>query len=186
MRNNFVGITGRKRAGKDTAADVFDSKGFEIISFAAPIKLMLRSLLQYQGVDDDTIHRMLEGDLKEVPTSYFGGRTPRYAMQKLGTEWGREMMADGLWVDAAINRAHGFDKVAISDVRFPNEVEAIHDAGGMVFRINRPDRPVGEGEDHPSETQIDTLNVDMEITNRAGSAQEFRAYVERGFFSDTQ
>ena len=32
----------------------------------------------------------IEGALKEVPCELLGGKTPRYAMQTLGTEWGRD------------------------------------------------------------------------------------------------
>lgn len=171
----IVGFTGRKRSGKDTAAGVLEAFGFKRLAFAGPIKAMIGALLEYQGVDDETIYRMLEGDLKEVPTPYLGGRTPRYAMQKLGTEWGREMMCDTIWVDILRRVARFFKRVVVSDVRFPNEVEALKEDGGIIYRVNRPGLPPAD--DHPSEAQIDTLEVFGELQNTAASAEEFQLEV---------
>lgn len=85
--------------------------------------------------------------------------TPRFALQFLGTEWGRNcypqvwidytlriakklLSADnyqyssknGLWQDAenSYSKPNG---VVISDVRFANEMEAIQSEGGKVIRI---------------------------------------------------
>lgn len=159
----IVGITGRKRSGKDTAAEGLADH--TRLSFAAPIKLMIRALLVYRKCPEDLIERMLEGDLKEVPSPYLNGKTPRHAMQTLGTEWGRDLISEDLWVDAMIEVANDHDLVVCSDVRFPNEVTQLRAAGGVVIRIFRPDRPVSDFDNHPSETQIDELDVDFEITN---------------------
>lgn len=159
----IVGFTGRKRHGKDTAAAALVVNGHTRLSFAAPMKLMIRELLRYQGVDEETIERMLEGDLKEAPTKYLGGRSPRYALQTLGTEWGRDLMATDFWADILLNTSDMFEEVVVSDVRFPNEVAKLKEAGGKVIRVIRPG--VANNDNHPSETQIDTLPVDHEITN---------------------
>jgi hypothetical protein len=168
----IIGVAGRKRAGKNTAADAL--VGYEQLAFATPLKLMLATLLRYQGADDELIDRMLEGDLKEVPTPLLAGQTPRYALQRLGTEWGRQQMADSFWVDIALEKAKQVQQAVITDVRFPNEVQAIQDAGGRVIRIERPDRPVGTGEEHSSEVLIDTLDVNVTIVNN-GSVDTLHA-----------
>lgn len=162
MLPKILGFAGRKRSGKDTAAQAVEADAF---AFATPIKLMLRALLEYQGADDDLIERMLEGDLKEVPSEMLGGRSPRYALQRLGTEWGRQQMCDSFWVDICLRLAEQAPRAVITDVRFPNEVAAIRARGGKVWRIERPDRPVGEGEEHSSEVLIDTLDVDRVVVN---------------------
>ena len=182
MQPKLLGLTGRKQSGKDTAAAVMEG---EKISFAAPIKLMLQALLKYQGLDEVFIDRMLNGDLKETPSPYLADQTPRYAMQRLGTEWGRQQMADSLWVDIALEKAKKARRAVITDVRFPNEVQAIKDADGQVWRISRPGRPVGVGEEHSSEILIDTLPVDKIITNDAPSAGAFRTKMA-AIVTDTQ
>lgn len=170
----IIGFTGRKRSGKDTAAAALIVNGHTRLSFAGPIKLMIRALLEYQGLGPEMIERMLEGDLKEVPTPYLGGRSPRYAMQTLGTEWGRDLMASNLWADILINTSGLFEEVVVSDVRFPNEVEKLKGVGAKVIRVIRPGNPTNDN--HPSEAQIDDLPVDYEIVND-GAIEDLHAKV---------
>ncbi len=83
-------------------------------------------------------------------------------MQSLGTNWGRDMLGPNIWVEAAIDRANQFEKVVFSDVRFPNEVTAIKQAGGTIIRIVRPEQTVDL---HPSEALIAGLPFDIQIDN---------------------
>lgn len=178
-----LGITGRKRSGKNTAGEVFAQAGFKELSFAAPIKLMLATLLEYRGAGKKLIQRMLEGDLKEEPTHLLGGRSPRYAMQTLGTEWGRMLLDDNLWVEALFDASKRHQCVVVTDVRFPNEAGAIKACGGQVMRVVRPDNPL-PADAHPSEAQIDQLPVDFELVNDASSAEGFQSLVAAMFFTD--
>jgi hypothetical protein len=171
----LIGFTGRKGAGKDTAAAVLVSRGFELLKFAGPLKAMLRTLLEVQGADAETIERMIEGDLKEVPSSYLGGRSPRHAMQTLGTQWGREQINGEFWVQAAVAAARQHDHVVFADIRFPNEAAAIREAGGRVFRITRPS--MVDDDAHVSERLIDELEVDGELLNDFSNVAAFQAHV---------
>lgn len=162
--SSLIGLTGRKGAGKDTVAAVLFERGFANLKFAGALKAMIAELLRYQGADEATIDRMIEGDLKEVPTDLLAGKTPRWAMQSLGTEWGRDLIGENLWVDATMNKAATLPQVVITDVRFPNECAAVQEAGGRMIRIN----PVGSGcttDIHESEAHIDRLPVDAAFDN---------------------
>ena len=163
----IIGITGRKGSGKDTAANFIlhhpDYKDWARIKFADGLKTMLRSFLSYTGVDDKTIERMIEGDLKEVPCDRFCGKTPRFAMQTLGTEWGRQMIGNDLWVEATKARCAQFENCIITDVRFENEVEALHEMGGKLIKVNRPG--LLETDHHLSEVFITHLEADYQIEN---------------------
>jgi len=85
--------------------------------------------------------------------------TPRKIMQLIGTECGRQIIHPDIWVKALfadykavkINNntlllsnppQQGFDlikpKWIITDVRFPNEAQAIKDRGGILIRVERP------------------------------------------------
>ncbi|UIS25235.1 putative deoxynucleotide monophosphate kinase [Erythrobacter phage vB_EliS-L02] len=161
----IIGLIGRKGAGKDTAADMLMVRGYENIKFAGALKDMLRALLSYQGVDHGTIERMVEGDLKEEPSEYLSGQTPRWAMQTLGTEWGRNLIANGLWVDVTIRRAMAGDQVVITDCRFPNEKEAIEKVGGVVLGITADWITPVEGE-HESEALIDEMIANLPSAQR--------------------
>ncbi|MEX0597151.1 MAG: HAD family hydrolase [Candidatus Paceibacterota bacterium] len=69
----------------------------------------------------------------------------RKLLQKRGTEEGRAVYGEDIWtktLETWIRRHHetGVERVIITDLRFPNEVEWIKKLGGMTFRINALDR----------------------------------------------
>jgi hypothetical protein len=112
-----------------------------------------------------------------------GGLTPRYALQTLGTEWGRALR-DDVWVQYGIHRAQnlGADFAVISDCRFPNEAALIREAGGEVWRIFRPGAGLaGLAGEHPSERYMFSPEMDVHVTaeiNNSGTLEELRARVE--------
>lgn len=169
-----AGLIGLKGCGKSTVARVFADHGFVIVPFSSPLKAMLASLLQARGVSAEEISRMLVGDKKESPHWALNGRSPRQAMQWLGTEWGRDLMAGTFWVDAWRDQAMRHPRVVADDVRFPNEVEAIKAMGGTLIRIARP--ALVSGDTHISENLITSLKADRQITNDGDLADlEFAA-----------
>lgn len=173
-RMQLIGFTGLKGSGKDTAASVLVEAGYEHVKFAGGLKAMLRALLDYQGATPETIDEMIDGEFKEVSSRLLNMCSPRWAMQSLGTSRGRTDMGDDFWVNITKRRVQQFERVVISDVRFPNEVRMIHDLGGKVYRIERGAAPPDM---HPSEALIPTLDVDGGFNNCASSAAEFREWV---------
>jgi hypothetical protein len=134
MNRLIVGFTGRIGAGKSEAAARLHRKGFTRTRFAGPLKDMMRVL----GMTDDEI----EGSRKELPCDLIGGKTPRYAMQTIGTEWGRDLMSENIWVDAWKRKVSVLtSSVTVEDVRFLNEAVAVRQVGGILVRIERPDMP---------------------------------------------
>lgn len=161
--------------GKTTLADGLLGHGYVRRSFAAPLKAMLRTLLDHQGVPALRIHRMLDGDLKEVPAPELAGRTPRRAMQALGTEWGRDCLGPDFWAaaalaecDLALTDGRG---VVIDDVRFPNEADAIRARGGLLVRITRPGLAAQGG--HVSEGGLEGYRFDLELANAFAGPREW-------------
>lgn len=163
----LIGITGSKGSGKDTFAAVLIEKNFHNVKMADALKEMLRSLYRYAGVDAETIERKIEGDMKEVPCRIIGGKTPRHAMQTLGTEWGRDQIQPTFWTDLWEAKVAGMLKdgtpVVVTDVRFPEECNRIRDLGGRIVRIERPGHATGDG--HASETTMNSLQVDETVYN---------------------
>lgn len=167
----IIGLTGKKGSGKDSAAAVFEANEFHPLKMAGALKSMLAMLLMYQGVTDELVDRMIEGDLKEVPTFLLGGKSPRYAMQTLGTEWGRQLMGDGFWTDIFINTASTYENVICADIRFPNEL----DLCDYTYRVVRPS--LVSNDNHVSEAMIDHLKVDGEILNTFDDVESFQKSV---------
>lgn len=162
---SLLGITGKAGAGKSAAAQVLIDAGWTRVKFADPIKDMMRAI----GLKD----RHIEGDLKEVPCDMLQGRTPRYAMQTLGTEWGRQIIGGKLWIAIAESRiklalAAGMS-VVVDDVRFENEAQIIRDLGGSVLSIGGG---LGAGS-HVSEAGV---LPDIQYGN-AGTLAELRGFM---------
>lgn len=149
-------------SGKDTAADYLTGNyGFKNIKFADPLKDMLRAL----GLTTEEIEDRV---LKEQPHPLLCGRTPRYAMQKIGTEWGRHLIADNLWTNIFEQRCNGKRLVVCSDMRFFNEAACVERNNGIMIRIRRPatdPAPETWPNLHPSEKDIPHLPVHYEVQN---------------------
>lgn len=75
-------------------------------------------------------------DQKNTLTPY--NKTAREFLQYFGTDVMRKIK-DTIWVDCTIKKIKEENSLLsiIPDVRFPNEVNAIHDAGGIVIRLTR-------------------------------------------------
>jgi hypothetical protein len=171
-----VALTGAAGSGKSTAADYLVGTGWKRVKFAGPLKDMMRALYRGAGRADDQIERRIEGDLKEQPDPLLGAmNTPRWAMQTLGTQWGRDLITPDLWtgIAACRIRAHldAGDRVVVDDCRFENEAAAIRALGGRVVRL------VGRGGipgDHASERGVEP---DMTCEN-AGTIAELHGWLQ--------
>lgn len=128
----IIAFTGLAGAGKSTAAaHLVNCHGFQRVRFAGPLKAMMAAL--------GLTAAQIDGDEKELPCDLLGGKTPRWAMQSIGTEWGRDLISPDLWIRAwqvALDRAG--PRVVVDDARFPNEVAAVAAAGGVCVRVERP------------------------------------------------
>lgn len=161
--SRVVAFTGPAGAGKSTAAAVLESRGWLLHKFAGPLKGMMREFYRSCGLDHNEIWAKLEGSQKEKPCTLLGGTSPRYAMQTLGTEWGRDLICPSLWVDAWARAAKMIlgnrTGVVCDDCRFPNEVERVHSIGGIVVGIS------GRGGIEGGHASEAVLEPDLWITN---------------------
>ena len=185
----IIALVGAKGSGKTTVSRLLvERRGFVRMRFADPLKRMLRAM----GLTDTQI----DGDLKEVETPLLGGKTPRWAMQSLGTDWGRRLMTDDLWVNvmrtdilASACRSPGV-KIVIDDMRFPNEDLLMRELGATKWRVRRrevePDLTkvdlwLAQRGWHPmlhaSEAHWPRIQVDAEIDNNGSLDQLTRTVV---------
>ena len=144
----IVGFVGFIGSGKDTAADyLVNFHEFRRDSFANTLKDAVACVFGWDRV-------LLEGRTKEAREwreqvdTWWAERlnmpnlTPRLMLQLWGTEVCRNGFHDDIWIASLENKMRKTsDNIVISDVRFPNEIKAIHNAGGIVVRIKRGDDP---------------------------------------------
>lgn len=167
MASIIIGLTGKARAGKDSLALCLMSQYPEAVfdSFARPIRKFVASIL---GVSLRDLEK-----IKDEPSDILHGKTPRFAMQTLGTEWGRKTLFDDLWIEWLFRRNENAKLVVLADVRFDNEAQAIKERGGHIVRIVRKDH-AGIGGDHASEMGVSDELVDFTVVNE-GSLQDYLA-----------
>ena len=162
----IIGLVGRAGAGKTTLAEMLTNEGYIRTPLADPIKTMIGALLRYQVVDDDTIDRMLYGDMKEEPSPFLSGKSARVAMQTLGTEW-RDLISPDLWLDIWQRRMNyswmNAAPLVVDDVRFVHEANRIQELGGAIFMVVRSGTETATP--HASEAQWVHINADATIVN---------------------
>lgn len=164
----LIGLTGLAGSGKSEVARILVAEArFRRVKFADPLKNMLRTMLRDIGHTDEDVERYIEGDLKEKEVDGVGV-TSRFLQQSLGTEWGRKIVAEDLWIRLWAARAERFERVIADDVRFENEVEIIRKRGGEIWHIVRPGVSAAPGaheserlEVHPDRTILNDGNLGL-------------------------
>jgi len=137
----------------------------------------------------ELMERGLEGHLQHWwdGVRFKENLTPRQVLQTFGTEFGRQHLGKNFWVDIGLRDAffllatprYFYNMIAITDVRFRNEVLAIKRAGGMVVRILRESKAE---KTHQSETELDTIPkrwFDFIIHNEFDSKEAFENEIGR-------
>lgn len=155
-----VGLTGLAGVGKTTMSDLLIRHyGYTRLKFTEPLKRMLQSI----GL---TLND-LEGDFKEQPNEILCGRTPRYAMQTLGLQWGRDLIDPEIWVSmwrglARYELEHG-RRLVVDDVRMLNEAVAVRACNGQIWRIIRPGMELRFT--HGTELEMARIPFDLRFNN---------------------
>lgn len=169
-----IGLTGVVGSGKDSVAEIFSEQyRFIRLGFADPIYEMASIVTRTPA------HVLQKREGKEVVLDRVNA-SPRKLMQTLGTEWGRQMIDENLWVNHLDSRLRsieirtGLNGLVISDVRFQNEVDFVHRLGGEVWRVGRPNNPFAIGDKHASEKS--EFEVDDVIVNN-GTLHDLKAAV---------
>lgn len=149
----IVGLVGFIGAGKGSVADILVERHDYIKeSFANSVKDSVSAVFGWD-------RPLLEGDTaesrawRETPDKWWSeklGKTfsPRLALQLMGTEAGRDVFHEDLWVHTLMRRCENAPNknYVIADVRFSNEIKAIQKAGGKVVRVRRGSEPIWWGE----------------------------------------
>lgn len=158
----IIGLTGPAFAGKDTAGRYLArAHHYALFAFADPIRDGLRAML---GLTD----RDFFPENKEKPIPW-AGKSPRQFMQLLGTEWGRELIDQDIWIKHMAQRLaraeQAGDSIVITDVRFYGEADMIRAKGGEIWRIERPGAATTASNTHISEIEAAAIATDRTLLN---------------------
>lgn len=185
LLGNILGLTGRKRSGKDSVGEhLVEEYGFTRYAFADPLKKGCQIIF---GFTDE----QMWGKDKEVIDEYWG-ISARTAAQKIGTEifqfeipkhipeladLGRAFWVYRFakWYEAELTKNPDI-KVVVTDVRFPFEADMIKSLGGSIIKIVRPNQSYQDM--HASETEMDSIPFDFLVDNN-GTLEDLEAKVDK-------
>jgi hypothetical protein len=133
----IIGLGHYSRTGKNTLANMIglelagQAPGMKvrIISFASKLKDICNQLYSWDGLRDEAFYETEEGAaLRDIKLQTLN-MTPVEVWIAMGTPAVRENVYQNTWIDYALRGNDESDALIITDVRFPNEVQAIRDLG---------------------------------------------------------
>lgn len=135
----IIAFSGRKQSGKSTGGEYLQKINNKVKIYAFADRLKKDICIDILGLTSDQCYGT--DDFKNTLTDItWNGKklTAREVMEIVGTDIFRSLKKD-VWVSATINliKKENPEIACIVDVRFPDEVEAIHEIGGKVIRLTR-------------------------------------------------
>jgi hypothetical protein len=199
MASTIIGVLGKKRAGKDTfARRLVEAHGYTRLAFADALRDAALALDPIIRVDSDEYGLLPQDWCAEWARPYMIYRLShlvsalgwedakahpevRRTLQNYGVAI-RDLDPD-FWVRVVMDQARDIDgPVVITDVRFPNEAEAVERASmrdvadiGRTVRVARPG--IISDDTHISETALDSWTPDMTIPN-AGTVEDLHRHAD--------
>jgi dephospho-CoA kinase len=179
----IIGISGYKRSGKNTVAQIISDKfGYETLAFADPIKQIASLMFSW------SFERM-ENEKETIDKDW--GLSPRQAFQIIGNELAQYWLPEALltfkqttgrllWVRHLFNKIKYKKDICVSDVRYPHEADAIQMRGGKIVKVVRDS--VIPNDSHESESYCQDIYPDYIIYNN-GTLAELEQEVEMCFYS---
>jgi hypothetical protein len=202
----IIGISGKIGSGKDTVGEIIqklcltnEAPNFEIKKFAGKLKAVgsLLTGIPIEMFEDQEFKKTdLPSEWVYIEKGYAArNMTVRDFLQKLGTEAMRDNLHTNVWINALFSDYKAIERIPekrmsimpnwiITDMRFPNEMEAVVNRNGITIRVNRTPFRTTETElgklsvvnqpevdkllgiqEHPSEAALDDAEFDYTINN---------------------
>lgn len=154
----IIGLIGAAGSGKSLVAGHLQEKyGATVRALADPLKEIVGRAFSLTG-------EQLYGtqEQKETIDSRYNV-SPRWLMQRIGTEGVRYAFGEDIWVEQLLKRSR-YDKLtAVSDVRFVNEAEGLKQEEALLIRLVNTNRISKADAKHQSEAQWSLCPYDYEI-----------------------
>lgn len=201
----IIAVSGKKGSGKSTVANYFLEKGFELRSFAGPLKTLIAEvfglpmfLLTDQEakerhqlsiyIQKEHVEKLISLASKLYPITAEQQakalanipqdliQTPRQLLQVVGTDIFRNNIDTEYWLNVFKASLQGRNYIC-DDARFDNELALIKSLGGYVIGLNRPG--MFSQDSHASE-KIDLSNCDFVVQNKY-NIQDLRSEIDTIF-----
>lgn len=161
----LIGISGKKRSGKDTVGAMvvewLNEHGFDAaqVAFADQLK---DEVAEATGVN----RRMQEMDKERW----------RPILQWWGVEFRRHYKGEDYWIRQMTEKLLAMEEqvVVLTDVRFRDEADYVNRSGGYVLRV---ERETGLQDSHSSETDLDSYEEFSDVIRNDGSLEDLERKV---------
>lgn len=185
----LVGLSGHAGSGKDEAGRILAcGAGFRQFAFADKLRQALYALnpivgLHSPGGTPKYLKEVIDSQAGDLHAKWQAAKQiaeVRRMLQRLGTEVCRDFFGSDIWVKATFEEMSQVPVpltlpvcLVVTDMRFPNEADAVRAAGGHTVRVERPG--VGPARDksgvvHASETALDDYPFMYSINNNGSLA----------------
>jgi hypothetical protein len=198
----IIGISGRMGHGKNTVGNIIEKlcltnngPKFEQKAFAGKLKQIASILtgIPVEKFEDQEFKKSFLnvewGTVQDIPLNLIPPfadmqfnvmMSVREFIQKLGTEAMRNGLHTNVWVNALFSDISPKDNIIITDMRFPNEMEAVVKRNGITIKVVKDCFECGGigyhkmscskqyKKEHSSETSLDKAKFNYEIINDAG------------------
>jgi transposase-like protein len=151
---NLIGVSGKIGSGKDTVGKIIqfltseNRDDRELGSFLQTEEFLMSpyTIKKFAGKLKDTACLILGCTRTQLESHEFkasslgpewGHMSVRTFLQRLGTEAGRHMIHQNIWVNATFADYNKYCKWLFTDMRFENERMAILKRDGITIRVNR-------------------------------------------------
>lgn len=174
MKRN-IALMGKAKSGKGVIAEYLrDTHGYRVVSFARPVKVACGRMVLGNGVYE---HEAL--DYVNEHKDAFRPMLQAYGMAM------RTLVAEDYWVRYALASIEGYNDfgcpVVVDDCRFPNEADALREAGFLIVEVFRPEwhrwsvGGLAHSLDsataaHTSETELERIAADVRLVNNRSPA----------------
>jgi hypothetical protein len=191
MRTIIIGLTGKKRHGKDSVAGVMHKEMLNRDAWASkrPLAGALKYLVARMLWDNlilfmDPIPYGCFEDLLDAMNTDGEKELFRSLLQVVGTDIGRHFDSSiwiRLWKEDVEDKILTISRtsapicfITVPDLRFRNEAKMIRDMGGFIVKVVKTGAE-DDGDGHVSETEMDSIEEDFRICAKAGDMEFLKA-----------
>lgn len=157
-----------------TFTELFASLGYKNHGHAfGDLYKKFLEVLQGEMYTPNAFMRILHKLTDEEPLVRFE-TSPRRLLQKIGTEFFRDSISQSFWTDIAPKQG-----VIYTDVRFGNELDYVHQNGGLMLKIVNKNQQVIKSSSHSSEELVYTATADHDVEHDGVHLETIHQAVDR-------